>query len=51
MRWTGYAKIPVEYFPPNMDKFNAYGIHGTNDSRIYEALYPAKDGQYLQPDL
>lgn len=38
--WTGDAIIPMEYFPPNVDKFNAYSIHGPADERIYKALFP-----------
>jgi len=51
--WTGSALIPTGYFPPKITKFNAFAIHGTDDSRVYEALYPApKDHQdYPNPDF
>ena len=40
--WRGEALVPKEYFPENVDKFNIYGIHGTeqNGGRFYEALFP-----------
>ena len=37
--WKGTVKIPLEYFPPNVDTFNAYSIHGTEPSRIYKSLF------------
>ena len=37
--WRGVAKIPLEYLPPGVKKFNAYAIHGSGDNRTYEALY------------
>ncbi|KAK3719846.1 hypothetical protein RRG08_040148 [Elysia crispata] len=40
-RWMGEAVIPREYFPPGVTKFNAYAIHGEDEDRIYEALYPS----------
>ena len=30
----------MDYFPPGLNKFNAYAIHGTGDDRKYEALFP-----------
>lgn len=39
--WSGEAKIPVEYLPPNVTLMNAYAIHGSGEARQYEALYPA----------
>lgn len=63
--WTGFARVPVEYFPPNVSLFNAYAIHGTGDDRVYEALYESSgpqpdfhrlekfqpiDFQYILPD-
>ncbi|KAG9480139.1 hypothetical protein GDO78_011908 [Eleutherodactylus coqui] len=52
--WKGRALIPWEYFPPSVDQFNAYAIHGSGLKRTYEALYPipekeVQEGQ--QPDL
>ncbi|UJR38275.1 hypothetical protein I4U23_030947 [Adineta vaga] len=40
-RWIGQAQIPRALFPAHIDRFNAYAIHGENDQRIYESLYPA----------
>jgi hypothetical protein len=40
-RWIGRAHIPRSLFPAHVDLFNAYAIHGQNDTRTYEALYPA----------
>ncbi|XP_068699499.1 uncharacterized protein [Montipora foliosa] len=39
--WTGTAKIPIDYFPPDVSKINAYAIHGSGVNRRYESLYPA----------
>ena len=50
-RWSGTALIPAEYFPPQVDSFNAYAIHGSGDDREYESLYPVPHGQYTGPDL
>ncbi|XP_028401964.1 UPF0462 protein C4orf33 homolog [Dendronephthya gigantea] len=49
-RWTGEAKIPVEYLPPNVTLLNAYAIHGSGESRQYEALYPANK-EFDQPNF
>ena len=39
--WRGVAVVPKSYFPEGFDKWNAYAIHGTEDTeRIYKALYP-----------
>ena len=44
--WRGEAFIPNEYFPPNVDKFNAYAIHGQpEDQRIYKSLFPSTGGK------
>lgn len=40
-KWSGEAKIPVEYLPPNVMLMNAYAIHGSGEARKYEALFPA----------
>ena len=37
-RWTAKAKVPKEYFPNNVNKFNAYAISGTGDKRMYKSL-------------
>ena len=31
--WTGTARVPGSYFPPDVTRWNAYAIHGTDDSR------------------
>ena len=38
--WKGKAFIPNEYFPPNVDQFNAYAIHGLGDQRKFKSLFP-----------
>ena len=38
--WKGKAFIPNEYFPPNVDKFNAYAIHGPENQRVFKSLFP-----------
>nr|XP_033795056.1 UPF0462 protein C4orf33 homolog [Geotrypetes seraphini] len=53
-RWEGRAYLPWNYFPPCVNKFNAYAIHGSEAKRTYEALYPlphceVQEGQ--QPDF
>ena len=43
-RWNGHASIPLDYFPPNFDHFNAYAIHNQQidgQEPIYKALYPS----------
>ena len=50
-QWQGEAIIPASYFPPKVNKFNAYAIHGEGDGRVYEALYPVPTGAYPNPDL
>ena len=30
----------MKYFPPGVDKFNAYSIHGSGDQRIFRSLFP-----------
>ncbi|XP_015905439.2 UPF0462 protein C4orf33-like [Parasteatoda tepidariorum] len=49
--WTGIARIPKSYFPPNVKLFNAYAIHGTGKNRTYEALNPVPTGQFQTPDF
>ena len=50
-KWSGVAYIPAEYFPPKVDSFNAYAIHGSGNERVYEALYPVPPDKYAEPDL
>nr|XP_039264783.1 UPF0462 protein C4orf33 homolog [Styela clava] len=56
--WTGKAILPWGYFPENVNKLNAFAIHGSGEKRAYEALYPATEPhenpdfhrlQYFQP--
>lgn len=47
-RWYGKAIIPLDYFPPQVDRFNAYAIHDQHVKPIYKSLYPS-DG--AQPDF
>ncbi|KAG8199130.1 hypothetical protein JTE90_015967 [Oedothorax gibbosus] len=49
--WHGVAKIPNSYFPPRVNLFNAYAIHGSGDGRQYEALYPVPTGHFPHPDF
>ncbi|GBL94316.1 UPF0462 protein C4orf33 [Araneus ventricosus] len=49
--WHGVAKIPKSYFPPQVNLFNAYAIHGSGDSRQYEALFPVPTGHFPHPDF
>ncbi|KAK2557621.1 UPF0462 protein C4orf33-like protein [Acropora cervicornis] len=48
--WTGTAKIPIDYFPPDVSKINAYAIHGSGANRRYESLYPASS-EVSNPDF
>jgi len=48
--WKGSAIIPIDYFPPEVAKINAYAIHGSGECRQYEALYPATTG-FDTPDF
>ena len=32
--WTGTARVPAAYFPPDVNKWNAYAIHGVADLRM-----------------
>ena len=38
-RWKGEAYIPFDYFPPNVDKFNFYSIHGVDDESSSQRIY------------
>ena len=51
MTWTGEAHIPLSYIPCGVDKLNCYAIHGSDDGRKYEALYPTPEGKYDYPML
>ncbi|XP_024102070.2 UPF0462 protein C4orf33 homolog isoform X2 [Pongo abelii] len=53
-KWEGKAYLPWSYFPPNVTKFNSFAIHGSEDKRSYEALYPVPQHELQQgqkPDL
>merc|ERR1719150_2960909 len=43
--WTGTARVPAAYFPPDVNKWNAYAIHGVADLRMYEALFESSGAQ------
>ncbi|ODM98370.1 hypothetical protein Ocin01_08317 [Orchesella cincta] len=49
--WHGRAVIPLEYFPTNVNKFNAYAIHKSDPERVYMSLFPATKGQYSGPNF
>lgn len=49
--WKGIAVIPWEYLPQNVEKFNAYAIHGSGKDRVYESLFPVPHGEFKDPDL
>jgi len=49
--WSGNYIIPSKYIPPNLFKFNAYAIHGTDPVRQYLALFPTPFGKYENPDF
>lgn len=49
--WQGNAIIPGRYFPQDVTKFNAYAIHGSDPSRVYESLYPVPTGKFSDPDF
>ncbi|XP_007523241.2 UPF0462 protein C4orf33 homolog [Erinaceus europaeus] len=50
-RWEGRAHLPWSYFPPDVTKFNAYAIHGSEQQRRYEALYPVPLRELWQAPL
>ncbi|XP_049741282.1 UPF0462 protein C4orf33 homolog [Elephas maximus indicus] len=47
-KWEGKTYLPWCYFPPNVTKFNSFAIHGSNDKRHYEALYPVPQHELQQ---
>ncbi|CAF1558669.1 unnamed protein product, partial [Didymodactylos carnosus] len=49
--WSGIADIPFDYFPKNIDRINCYAIYGSNEDRVYEALYPVPLNKYSEPDF
>ncbi|XP_038604282.1 UPF0462 protein C4orf33 homolog [Tachyglossus aculeatus] len=54
VRWEGKAHLPWSYFPPGVNKFNSFAIHGSGAERVYEAAYPVppaeiREGQ--KPDF
>ncbi|XP_060234256.1 UPF0462 protein C4orf33 homolog isoform X1 [Meriones unguiculatus] len=46
--WEGTAYLPWSYFPPNVTQFNSFAIHGSNDRREYESLYPVPQHELQQ---
>ncbi|XP_041356836.1 UPF0462 protein C4orf33 homolog isoform X2 [Gigantopelta aegis] len=49
--WHGETTLPLSYFPPCVSKFNAFAIHGSKEKRVYEALYPVKQGKFTEPNF
>lgn len=47
-RWQGYAQVPRTLFPPQPWTWNAYAIHGSNQTRQYLAAFPTPG---TQPDF
>ena len=39
-RWTGVARVPLGWLPPDCDRLNAYAIHGRGEDRRYLAWRP-----------
>lgn len=52
-RWHASARVDSSLLPRNVAQFNAYAIHGSNETRQYLSLFPAptNDSQYLNPDF
>ncbi|CAG2100273.1 unnamed protein product [Medioppia subpectinata] len=50
-KWSGSCVVPRDYLPPDLTKFNAYGIHGTDPDRHYLALFPTPYGKYTDPNF
>ncbi|XP_069834705.1 UPF0462 protein C4orf33 homolog isoform X3 [Dendropsophus ebraccatus] len=46
--WKGAALIPWEYFPPQVDRFNAFASHGSGLKKTYEALYPVPEKEVVE---
>jgi len=49
--WNSIFEIPLSYFPPNVTKYNAYAIHGSDPNREYQALYKVSNGSEEKPDF
>jgi len=43
--WKGKAVVPKHYFPPNVNRFNAYAINKPEEPRAYKSLYPSSGAQ------
>ncbi len=39
-RWTGRARVPLDYLPPGLYAANAYAIHGAEPARRHLAAHP-----------
>uniref|UniRef100_A0AC35TH38 Carb-bd_dom_fam9 domain-containing protein n=1 Tax=Rhabditophanes sp. KR3021 TaxID=114890 RepID=A0AC35TH38_9BILA len=50
-KWECRVDIPLALLPSDVNKFNAYRIHGLNEDRKYEALYPSTDKEQKEPDF
>ncbi|CAG7828843.1 unnamed protein product [Allacma fusca] len=49
--WTGRAIIPSRFFPPGVNSFNAYSIHGVGKDRTYMSLFPVGFNTSANPDF
>lgn len=51
--WMGEAIVQHSILPKKITRFNAYSIYGSNETRIYQALFPAPTNHpnYTQPDF
>ncbi|KAF2344669.1 hypothetical protein FHG87_024576 [Trinorchestia longiramus] len=50
-RWRGTGVIPIEYFPPKVNRFNAYAMHVPGKRRHQESLYPADRKKLSEAEL
>jgi len=51
--WAGVGVVPHSILPPKISHMNAYAIHGTNETRQYQSLYPAPHNSpnFTAPDF
>lgn len=50
-RWNGRVVVPWEYLPKNVNKFNAYAIHKSDQERVYMSLFPVNKGEFEGPNF
>ena len=48
--WVGEALVPLDYFPPGVNKFNAMARYST-DINLIEQLYPQQPILNAKPAL